>query len=85
MTEAAQVLTDVNAVPGRDILYPVRDVPATVDAELRSQLDAAVAFADFCVFLTAGAGINHAALLMDHAQALYSETMDALRRQGMPQ
>jgi hypothetical protein len=70
MTEAAQVLTDVNALSGSNVMYPVRGIPATVDAELRSQLDAAVAFADFCVFLTAGAGINHAAQLMDHIQAL---------------
>jgi hypothetical protein len=84
MREAAQVLTDANAPSDKDVLYPVRGVPTMVQAELRSQLETAVAFADYCAFLTAGAGSDQAAHIVDRAEALYVETMDVLRRQGMP-
>ena len=85
MREPAQVLTDVKAPSAKNVLYPVRGVPAIVQAELRLQLETAVAFADYCVFLTAGAGSDQAAHIVDRAEALYVETMDVLRRQGMPE
>jgi hypothetical protein len=85
MTEAARVLTDANALAGSNVLYPVRGVPGTVHEELCFQLDTAVAFADYCVFLAAGAGSDLAAQLVGAAQELYVETMDVLRRQGMPE
>ena len=84
MKEAAQDLTDVSAPSGKNVLYPVHGVPALVQAELRLQLETAVAFADYCVFLTAGAGSDQAAHIVDRADALYVEVMDVLRRQGMP-
>lgn len=85
MREAPQVLTDVNALSGKNVLYPVRGVPVMVQAELRLQLETAVAFADYCVFLAAGAGSGQAAQIVDRAEALYVETMHVLRRQGMPE
>jgi hypothetical protein len=48
--------------------------------ELKDQLEAVLAFADFCTYLTAGRVADRARPLADLAQALYSETTEDLRR-----
>lgn len=85
MTDAARVRVDPVAPAESSLLYPVRGVPIAVQEELRSQLETAEAFADFCAFLTAGAESDRAAQLVTTAQALYDETMTALRRHGTPE
>jgi hypothetical protein len=84
MNDAARAQADVTALPGSSPLYQVRGVSTTIHQELRSQLEAAMAFADYCIFLRAGAGSAHAVQLVDSAQALYDATIEALRRNGPP-
>jgi predicted GTPase len=84
VNDAARARVDVPGAVESSLLYPVRGVSATIQEELRSQLEAAMAFADYCVFLTDGAEGAQAARLADGAEALYDATMDALRRHGTP-
>jgi hypothetical protein len=46
--------------------------------ELRCQFEAAVAFADYCAFLTSGGAGDRASRLVDAAEALLAETLQAL-------
>jgi hypothetical protein len=55
-------------------------VESQVQQELATQLDTAVAFADFCTFLTAGRLSHQAAHLVELAQALYADTTADLAR-----
>jgi hypothetical protein len=52
--------------------------------ELRCQLESALAFADYCAFLTAGQGSERAAELVEVAERLFSETMLALGQDPAP-
>jgi hypothetical protein len=55
-------------------------VEARVRHELAEQLDAAVGFADFCAFLTAGRTAEQARQLVSLAEALHAATSEDLRR-----
>ena len=57
-------------------------VAARFAQELECQLDATVAFADYCAFLTGYRRRGQAAQLAALAQALYDATLADLRRAG---
>ena len=59
-------------------LYAVPRVESRVQDELAAQLDTAVAFADFCTFLTSGRVSDKADELIRLAQILYAETTEGL-------
>lgn len=77
--EAAQAQHDY-AIPDRTRLHVLPDGDSRVQSELAGQLDTAVAFADFCTFLTAGKVSDQADQLVSLAQALYVETADHVRQ-----
>ena len=60
--------------------YAVPGVESRVQDELAAQLDTAVAFADFCTFLTSGRVSDQADQLIRLAQILYAETTEDLTR-----
>ena len=60
-------------------LYSVTGVDARVRQELTSQYESAVAFADFCTFLTSGRLSDQAGQLVSLAQELFSETNEDLQ------
>jgi hypothetical protein len=49
--------------------------------ELRCQFESVVEFADLCAFLTAGRGSDRASQLVDVAESLLAEAMQASRDQ----
>ena len=59
-------------------LYAVPSVESRIQEELAAQLDTAVAFADFCTFLTSGRVSDQADQLIRLAQILYAETTESL-------
>jgi hypothetical protein len=61
-------------------LYVVAGVESRLQDELAAQLDTAVAFADFCTFLTSGRVSDQAERLVQMAQILYAETTEDLTR-----
>ena len=61
-------------------LYAVKGVDARVRQELSGQFEAAVAFADYCTFLTAGRLGGEASQLVSLAQELFAETSADLQR-----
>ena len=61
-------------------LYAVTGVESRVQDELAVQLDNAVAFADFCTFLTSGRVSDQADQMIRLAQILYAETTEGLSR-----
>jgi hypothetical protein len=61
-------------------LYVVPGVESRVKDELAAQLDTALAFADFCTFLTSGRVSDQADKLIRMAQILYAETTEDLTR-----
>jgi len=61
-------------------LQVVAGVESRVQDELAAQLDTAVAFADFCTFLTSGRVCDQADELIRMAQVLFAETTEDLRR-----
>jgi hypothetical protein len=63
---------------GTDVIVSAPPGSAKTCQELRWQLDAAVAFADYCAFLTAGSGSDRASALVDVAEELFDETLQAL-------
>jgi hypothetical protein len=63
---------------GTDVRVSAPPGSANACQELRCQFDAAVAFADYCTFLTAGASSDRASQLVDAAEALLAEAMQAL-------
>ena len=69
--------------PADDRPSPLSAVPGVehrVQDELAAQLDTAVAFADFCTFLTWGRVSDQADQLIRLAQILYAETTEDLTR-----
>lgn len=61
-------------------LCAVPGVEARVQDELTAQLDTAVAFADFCAFLTSGRVSSQADQPIRLAQILYAEATEDLTR-----
>jgi hypothetical protein len=61
-------------------LYAVHDVESRVREELSALFASAVAFADFCTFLTSSKVSDQAAQLASLAEALYEETTAELER-----
>ena len=61
-------------------LYAVSRVDARVRHELYGQFDSAIAFADFCTFLTSGRLSDQAGQLVSLAEELLAETSKDLRR-----
>lgn len=61
-------------------LYAVGQVESRLQQDLSGQLESAVAFADFCTFLTSGKSTASAARLVSAAQVLYDETVEDLAR-----
>lgn len=53
-------------------------LPVKVCQELHCQFESAVAFADYCSFLTAGSCGERSAQLIEIAEALMAETTEAL-------
>ena len=52
--------------------------------ELRCELESAVAFADYCLFLSAGRCRDRSAQLVEIAEALMAETVEALKAAERP-
>ena len=69
-------------LPGGDDnpLHSVHGVESRVHLELSSLFGSAVAFADFCTFLTSGRVSPQAAQLAGLAEALHEQTIAELRR-----
>jgi hypothetical protein len=65
-------------------LYAVSRVDVGVQRELDGQFDSAIAFADFCTFLTSGRLSDQAAQLVSVAQELLAETRKDLQRSRRP-
>ena len=78
--EAVAHPTEHPGPPPSHRLYAVPRVEARVHQELDAQLDAALAFADFCNFLTAGRMRADADELVALAQALHAGTSEDLSR-----
>lgn len=68
--------------PSKHAWYAPQRTKSRVQQELSEQVDSAVAFADFCTFLTAGKTDVRAARLVSAAQALYDQTVEDLSRGG---
>jgi hypothetical protein len=60
-------------------LYAVSRVDACVQRELYGQFDSAIAFADFCTFLTSGRLSDQARQLVSVAEQLLAETCQDLQ------
>jgi hypothetical protein len=65
-----------------DWLRSVHGGESRVQRELSGQFESALAFADFCTFLTSHRVSQRAGQLAGLAQALYEETIAELRRSG---
>lgn len=68
--------------PRGQTLYSVQDVEEGVQQDLSRQFETALAFADFCTFVTSGRVSGQSAQLVSLAEALYTETLEDLRRSG---
>ena len=60
--------------------YSAQGVESRVHLELSGQFASAIAFADFCTFLTSNTVSDQAEQLASLAEALYEETTAELRR-----
>jgi hypothetical protein len=67
-----------------EVAVPSARVSVKAREELRGQLDSAIGFADLCAFLTAGECSDRASQLVDLAERLFAETMQALGRAPAP-
>src|SRR3954451_15795158 len=61
-----------------DLAVPAPGVSAKAGEELQCQRDSAIAFADYCAFLSAGQSSDRAAQLIDLVETLFRETMQVL-------
>lgn len=61
-------------------LHSIPDVESRFQQELNDLFDAALSFADFCIFLTSTRASDQAAHLVELARALYDETSADLSR-----
>ncbi len=80
--EAAQekLLLTGHPVAESQPLYAVTRVGVGAQRELHSLFDSAVAFGDFCTFLTSGRLSGKAEQLVSLAEELLAETCEDLRR-----
>ena len=65
-------------------LYAVSRVDARVRQELTSRYEAAIAFADYCRFLTSGRLSDQARQLVSLAEELLAETSEDLQQSRPP-
>jgi len=66
---------------GPDVMTPMKLMASKTCVELRCQFESVVEFADLCAFLTAGRGSDRASQLVDVAESLLAEAMQASRDQ----